>query len=546
MTSLIAIRVLLFAGECFAASSAVVALAWLAAFRLRRASLRHLVWAVSFGVLIALPVAGALVPARFVLERAAEEPKVPVMIADAGPVPDMASVAVASSDIDPDPMPAPASAPEARGWTPGAGDLVLALAGVWLLGVLLALGRLALGAFGLAALRRRSRPHAVDPALLPPVAATRRACELRLSETQHGPMTWGVIAPVVLLPRNATTWPRERLMAVLLHELAHVRRKDSLTRALSLLICVFYWPNPLVWVAAKALRREAEIAADDAVVSAGVKPSVYAGELLSLASEFRGTGLAAASVSMAQRSALETRVKSVLEPNVSRKGVTAMDVVKTACLGVAAAALLAVMRPDVVDAQDVNVQPAPATVAAPADVPPPPPPPPPAPPAPEVNVAPLPPPPPVAAVPPVPPPPPNVHVSRRIRIETDGRDVHVDQAEIDRAVAEAHRAEAELARIQPAIQQALAAAKVDAKVAKALEKTRPQIEAEVRRAMAEAEPEIRKALAQAKMSEHVRIRIEKARASMEAAAAKMSKDADEAGRETDEDRDDDADRDDEK
>src|ERR1700742_2730398 len=126
MTSLSPIRILLFAGECFAASSAVVMLAWLTSFRLGRASLRHLAWAVAFGVLIALPVAGLLVPAQLVLARAAaEEPRVPVLVAEAGPIPDMASVEAAASD------PAPTPAPKA--WRPSASDLVLGLACVWLL-----------------------------------------------------------------------------------------------------------------------------------------------------------------------------------------------------------------------------------------------------------------------------------------------------------------------------------------------------------------------------------------------------------------------------
>jgi hypothetical protein len=153
------------------------------------------------------------------------------------------------------------------------------------------------------------------------------------------------------------------LQAVLLHELAHVRRRDSLSQTLSLIVCAFYWPNPLIWIGARAMRRDAEIAADDAVIVSGMKPSAYAGELLQLASEFRGHGIAVSGVSMAGQSSLEARVKSVLAPDQSRTGVRSMDILKVACLGLVATAALAFVRPDIVAAQDVTVSPSP--VAAP-------------------------------------------------------------------------------------------------------------------------------------------------------------------------------------
>jgi beta-lactamase regulating signal transducer with metallopeptidase domain len=48
----------------------------------------------------------------------------------------------------------------------------------------------------------------------------------------------------------------DRRRAVLLHELAHVRRHDLIGHTLSRLACAVYWFHPLVWTAAKQLFRE--------------------------------------------------------------------------------------------------------------------------------------------------------------------------------------------------------------------------------------------------------------------------------------------------
>lgn len=514
MSSLFALRALLFAAECLAASALILGLAWLGNTCLKRASLRHLVWLGAFGALLVLPVAALLVPPRIVLEREAAVP---------APLPSFIAPAAAA-----DTAPAVTSAPAAS-WQPDMRDAAIAAFAVWLAGVSWAVLRLVLGTFGLSALRRQSRPHALAPADMPRVGA-RRECELRLSLSEDGPMTWGVRRPVILLPKESLSWPRERLQAVLLHELAHVRRRDSLMQSLALIVCALYWPNPLVWIAARALRREAEIAADDAAIVSGIRPSAYAGELVKLASEFRGRNVAFSGVSMAG-SALEARVKSALAPNQTRTGVTSMDALKIAFFGIAATAALALARPDIVQAQDAAVPPVPpAPVAAPSELPPPPPVPA-APAAPEAPEA--------VPTPPTPPamavdaddaddaaPADRVVQVRESRhghhhtIERTEHVVRIDHAMTAQDEAEMRKAEAELERVGPEVDRALAAARIDEKVAEAMRDVEPRIRAEVARAMAKARPEIRKAIADAHLSEKVARALADARPQIDAAIAK--------------------------
>ena len=83
-------------------------------------------------------------------------------------------------------------------------------------------------------------------------------------------MTWGYMRPVILLPRESVNWSKGRFEAVMLHELAHVRRGDSISQLLVLAVCALYWFNPVVWLCARALRSEAEMAADDTVLGLGI------------------------------------------------------------------------------------------------------------------------------------------------------------------------------------------------------------------------------------------------------------------------------------
>ena len=134
------------------------------------------------------------------------------------------------------------------------------------------------------------------------------------------PMAWGVVRPVVLLPGGADAWPDDRREVVLLHELAHIRRRDCLTQALAQAVCALYWFNPLVWLAARRLRAERERACDDLVLQSGAEGPSYAAHLLELARTLRDVrGGALATVAMARRSQLEGRLLAILNPALNRR-----------------------------------------------------------------------------------------------------------------------------------------------------------------------------------------------------------------------------------
>ena len=127
-------------------------------------------------------------------------------------------------------------------------------------------------------------------------------------------MTWGWARPAVLVPEVGATWSLARKRVVLLHELHHVKRHDCASQLVAHVACAVYWFNPLVWLAARALRVERERACDEAVVRDGTQASSYADHLLEIArGQRRARWSSLAAVAMARRSQLEGRLLSILD-----------------------------------------------------------------------------------------------------------------------------------------------------------------------------------------------------------------------------------------
>lgn len=110
---------------------------------------------------------------------------------------------------------------------------------------------------------------------------------------------------------------------VLLHELAHAKRWDCLTKLVAHVACSVYWFNPLTWLALTRLQSESERACDDLVLNAGSKPSNYAEHILRIASGLQTGAFAAhSSIAMARRSNLEGRLLAILDPRRNRRSLT--------------------------------------------------------------------------------------------------------------------------------------------------------------------------------------------------------------------------------
>jgi beta-lactamase regulating signal transducer with metallopeptidase domain len=181
-----------------------------------------------------------------------------------------------------------------------------ALAGVWAIGALAMVVR-AVGGW-LVLWRARARSVHFQQT---------EAAEVRIADV-NTPLTCGVLRPLILLPAKALDWNAQRLRAVLLHESAHVQRRDCLAKYVAQASRALLWWNPLAWMSAARLFHEQELACDEAVLSAGVTPEDYARALLDTAREYSNSLLLGCA--MSNSSVLRARLEHLFawRPEVRR------------------------------------------------------------------------------------------------------------------------------------------------------------------------------------------------------------------------------------
>ncbi len=105
-----------------------------------------------------------------------------------------------------------------------------------------------------------------------------RLPRILLSDRVATPMLTGLRRPTILLPTEITeSCTSSDLRAILMHELAHVRRRDMSVIWLQQIAQILFFFHPVVWIVGHELKREREIACDEMVLStAGIPHKDYA------------------------------------------------------------------------------------------------------------------------------------------------------------------------------------------------------------------------------------------------------------------------------
>lgn len=230
----------------------------------------------------------------------------------------------------------------------------------------LALMRVVLGLWQVRRLRQASKE--IDLSRLPmPVRQVMGefsgSLSLRVSDRVRVPTAIGFFAPTVIVPNwFLEEMSPEELRHVLLHELAHLRRRDDWTNLLQKIVKALIFFHPSAWWMEQQLSLEREIACDDAVLAQAATPQDYAQCLKRVAEKSflrRKLALAQAIVTrMRQLSLRMARILDVDRPGTTRLWRPAVPIVVAVAIvcGVSAAT-----APELVSFRDGNQE---ATVAA--------------------------------------------------------------------------------------------------------------------------------------------------------------------------------------
>lgn len=308
----------------------IVLLAWLMARTVARRdpALRHGIWVIALFCVLASPLAA------WVLESAGVTlVAIPVLTAEGAPSASAPATPVEALREPGRPtidsrhrFPTAASLlsdstttvesmaePSTSGWEWGR------IAGmVWGVGASILLVRLAFGYLAIGRMRRELS-WALPPSLEEPcrdagrVLGVDRLPPLALARTASGPLTMGVLRPVVVLPEGLVgRLDRRQLRDVLVHEFSHALRHDTLIGLLQRLTAALFWLHPMVHVLNRKLAEAREELCDNFVLRQADAPD-YAETLMLIAQSGLPGRRPAVVALLEHRGGLERRVAGLLD-----------------------------------------------------------------------------------------------------------------------------------------------------------------------------------------------------------------------------------------
>ncbi|RYD55403.1 MAG: hypothetical protein EOP56_15950 [Sphingobacteriales bacterium] len=192
------------------------------------------------------------------------------------------------------------------------------LVGIYACGLLFLLLRLCLGLVQTNSLRYQSVTDAGTEAnaklhRLQEQLGISKKVRLLYSAKVDVPMMLGTLKPIILFPlAMASRLSTEQLEAILLHELAHIKRHDYLINMIQTIIETILFFNPFVWLTSKIIRNEREHCCDDMVLK-HTYPLAYAKALATLETSRFTAGNLSMGAAGTSKNHLLTRIKRIME-----------------------------------------------------------------------------------------------------------------------------------------------------------------------------------------------------------------------------------------
>lgn len=174
------------------------------------------------------------------------------------------------------------------------------------------------------------------------------------------PCIAGVIKPSIYLPEDICTHVHPfQLEHVILHELAHYKRRDLICNLGAIIAAILHWFNPLVWLAVREMRYDREMASDACVMEIlgerGVIP--YGMTIINIAGLFTNRSRQFNLVGFNEtRSQVERRVNMIKNYKKGSYKISVMAVLAIIFIGVVTLTTIGSVKPDVPTPVNKSIQ----------------------------------------------------------------------------------------------------------------------------------------------------------------------------------------------
>ena len=139
-----------------------------------------------------------------------------------------------------------------------------------------------------------------------------RPLAVRSSDLISSPLTYGILHPVILLPKKLDRNDQVALKYVLTHEYVHIRRFDAITKILFAAVLCIHWFNPLVWVMYVLANRDMELSCDAWVIRMLGEKNRSSYALMLIKMEERRNGMSAL-CSHFGKNAITERIEAIMK-----------------------------------------------------------------------------------------------------------------------------------------------------------------------------------------------------------------------------------------
>ncbi len=154
----------------------------------------------------------------------------------------------------------------------------------------------------------------------------KRRISIRQSDSISTPLTYGIINPVILMPKQTDWKNAEQLRYIFSHESVHIYRFDTITKLIAAYVLCLHWFNPFVWGMYILFNRDIELSCDESVIRRFGNKSKSAYSLMLIDMEAKKSGLSPFCNHFSQN-AIEERITAIMK--AKRTTITAL---LSACL----------------------------------------------------------------------------------------------------------------------------------------------------------------------------------------------------------------------